>query len=53
MRDTRPTYLLLPDLPDQPHKVDVEGEQRRNLIDLIGWAWFEALCEMEDRDAGD
>ena len=48
----KPTYLLLPDLPDheRPH-VDVEGEQRKNLIDIIGWKWFEALEKKELKDA--
>lgn len=49
---TRPTYLLIEDLPDTENPPrDVEGEQEANMIAGIGLTLWAILCEMEDENA--
>jgi len=52
MPRNRPTYLLIPDLPDPPRRwVDVEQEQEDNMVALIGLTLWGDLCQMEmERD---
>ncbi len=45
---TRPTYLLIEDLPDVPNEPrDLEGEQEANMIAGIGLTLWAMLIEME------
>lgn len=39
----RPTALSIPDIPTQPHAVDVEGEQQEYLDKKLGVGWEERL----------
>ncbi len=48
---SRPTYLLIEDLPDVPNEPrDLEAEQEENLQAALGGVLWAILCQMEDEE---